>query len=687
MTSVKYYSRWMKEAGRGHLSVLVSGGSFLLCACSMLIRLQIDTEYTFFGIGNGMEVPVLCAALGLLIGFSEFFYLLQERKLEFYYSLPVKKGIIFRARYLHGVFAGLIPLLLYMVVCGVYQGSTDGEFLIYAGGYTARSILVYSGIFLLFYHIAMFSVVVSGRIITAIVTVILVLCSAQVFIQNICLVFAENLYRTFYRIPVLERIKELLVPWSLGSAMSGGKYLFEKEQVWAFAPDKGSICALFVWIAVLFAVSMFIHEKRKAESVGKCWVTAGCERSVEILLSVSAGLWCSAFCLEVGNPQKKGAAFAACVMLVIGGLAVCIVHWVMEKWVLKHSEKEKHNKLRLIPALSVVCLGILCGTGVQPYFDGFLPEKDNLAELQMCMYGMDMNREEYQNCMSGKQSYLIDRQLERYTVSKDGLAAGMEWLNQLLNVDYTTKISDGQFVKDTQKSEGNTAEEWTGITVCYRMKNGAEKYRTYPVDKKSFLAFEDVFESGEYKEVCYPVWENEGIEDERFIWDDGVTKQVIKLADSDKAGLKDIYQQDVEELKFTDLQTAPPIGIIEIKSDKWGETKQVTVYPFFEHTCRFLEEHGIQTEKTLFDYPIRSIRMMTYEPTSKGYVGGTLIHSYKQAEEIEQWKGRLMPEEFDRQPLLFMTDGEIEESEAEIEEPESGAVIHVKCKALPEKRK
>ena len=81
------------------------------------MRLSLDTSYTFFGIGNTVLLW-LSMGLGVLFSFLEFFYLLQQKKQDFYYSLPVKKGMIFWSRYTHGVIHFFLPFLLMISVCG-----------------------------------------------------------------------------------------------------------------------------------------------------------------------------------------------------------------------------------------------------------------------------------------------------------------------------------------------------------------------------------------------------------------------------------------------------------------------------------------------------------------------------------------------------------------------------------------
>ena len=124
MTSAKSFFNWIKEAERGHLTAFLSWSAFCIYCIIKITVLSVDTEYTFFGIGS-TELLYICTGLGVALGFTEFFYLLQPKKLALYYSLPVTKTCIFWTRYLHGLFHFLLPLSLSMAVLSIYQSSVD----------------------------------------------------------------------------------------------------------------------------------------------------------------------------------------------------------------------------------------------------------------------------------------------------------------------------------------------------------------------------------------------------------------------------------------------------------------------------------------------------------------------------------------------------------------------------------
>lgn len=127
-----------------------------------------------------------------------------------------------------------------------------------------------------------------------------------------------------------------------------------------------------------------------------------------------------------------------------------------------------------------------------------------------------------------------------------------------------------------------------------------------------------------------------------------------------------------------DLQTALPMGSLSVESEVYNRSTSVMIYPFFEKCTAFLEEHGVNLEKQVTDYPVQSVTVWEKRSMASGKTGGATMQRYEAEEEIAEWKGRLIPQKFCVQPLLYPVDM-TEEIEVEVIEPESGAVILVEC--------
>lgn len=588
MTSGKYCINWIKEAGRGHLVAILSWGSYLILLGGMMLRLQMNLLDTFFGMGANTGLYVLCAGLGLLIGILEFSYLLQERKQDFYFSLPVKKSTVFFTRYLHGLMHGLLPMVCYMLICGIYQSSFDSVFMEYSVGYTFQSILVYGILYLLFYHMMIFAVCVCGKWISVCGMILLLLFGVQVLLRNVCLVFMNGFYETFYRSPVLELLETLLVPWKLGQNLSG-QQLYEKFLLMEYRPETVQLLTGIAWVVLLLISSVLIQKHRKAESVGRIFTATLVERITEAALAILAGTGVAGLLLSVTSISEMSRFPAVLILLAAGLLTAFFIHVFIEYLVQNPFQTFARRKGQIVLEGTAVAIVVCVLTLGAEAYDNYLPKDDEVKSIGIALSGVDMDMDTYYSMKHTTDDYQTEALLKRYELSEEGKDAAMGWI-RLLN----------------GAGAENEESALTKVTVCFHKNNGKEAYRTYSVTEETLTAFANVYETEEYKQAAYPlITQNTEIsEGAGFVWDDGVSSQTLKLSDEEKKTFLELYQKDVAKLRMDDLKTAFPIGTMEIRSEVYDRSISAIIYPFFEKSCEFLRSHDADIEKELFDYPV-----------------------------------------------------------------------------------
>lgn len=640
MTSVRHFGSWIKESGRGHVTAAVSWGGLFIYTVVSIPGLRGDADF-FFGIGNE-NLFYLCILLGVLVSAAEFWYLEQPAKLDFYYSLPVKRGTVFWCRYVHGVLHVIVSLAVSMTALGIYGCRVDEDFLIYAGFYMFRSIIIFAAVFLTFYHIGIVSFLAGGRFVTVLVFFLLFTFSGQAVTEKIGRAYAAVYFKTFYRIPMLENIRETLTPGLLLRNLSGAS-LLDKREAFEYIPGQGTVLGAVLWVAVSFVLILYLERKRRVENVGRPFAFSGAERAFVFVLSVVPAL-----CF--GNLFTGS-----------GILFVFLFHILSELFTGSCGKTIFKRKGQLIlEGLTVLLAAGGFAAGAEA-FDSFFPEKDELVAVRVCVNGVDMPQKEYAKNTSGEESYTTERLLARYKLTGEGMTEALLWLEGL-----ERDISAGE-------------RAYTFVTVCYEGKNEKKKYRVYPVKEEEFQAFSEVFATKEYKEKAYPalLWENVG--ENSFIWKDGVRNhQILELSKEEKEEFLETYKEEVYAFQMEELRTEAPVGIVEMESDKWGETEELLIYPFLKKTYEFLLDHG-EIKEELTDYPVRSLRVLNSRPAGEGVTGGVTLERCETEEELEAWSGRLAWEELDVQPILYPL-GTGTEIEAEVEEPESGAVVTVKCR-------
>lgn len=666
MISAKYYSNWLREAGRGHIAVILTWGGFLFYLVLKIMELSGDTEYNFFGIGSG-ELYFLCAALGLALAFEEFFYLFQAKKQDFYYSLPVKKSTIFWSRYAHGVVQFFLPFLSVQIICALYEASRDSGFAVCAPGYMVRSIGLFLMVFLMFYHIGMLAVVVSGKIFTAVSMGLMFLFYAQILVQNIFLDLAGEIYQSFYRIPVMEEAGVLLVPGKLAGVLAGIQ-LFEKKEVFAYIPQGRYIFTAAAWVILCLILAACAQSRRRPEEIGRIFASTIAERVTEVMLALLAGLFVGSVAMSGFGAVKKGMIVTAGVLCVGGICGAFIIHVLCERLVQTPQKRLLRRRIQMALEGVSVCIIVLLFVGSRGAFDYYMPEDSKLEKLSMYVKGLDMEESKFVRDGSNEQ-YLIEERLRQYTMSDDGMRSGMEWLRDQ---------EAGQNQEDTDKLDKEGSGSITVVTVCYQLKDGTKRYRAYLVDEKALQKFSDTYETGEYKKIVYPLTTVESLEQERITWTDGVTEAVVRLSEDEKEDFLEAYKADVADMRMEELRTALPAGYIEVESQVSGIYTEAAVYPFFDRTCTFLAEHEVVVGRRLADYPVISLKVKENTEMITGVTGSVRMRFYDKEEEIAQWLDGLVPVDLAIQPLMNPVDTSVQ-VEAEVLDESTNSTVIVNC--------
>lgn len=682
MTSAKCFINWLKEAGRGHLAAFLGSGAMLVYSVLSITWLSFDTDYTYFGIGS-TELSWLGAGLGLAMAFLEFFYLFQQKKQDFYYSLPVKKSTVFWSRYVHGMIHSILPLALAISVCGIFQSAVDAEFAPFAWSYTGKSFLAAAGVFLIFYHIGVLCITVCGNVLSS-----LILCGVFIFyfrilIKSVFVTFAFGFFQTYYRIPIFEKLAEMLSPFSLAEALTG-RDVYEKPLVLRYIPSGDLIAAALVWIVLLFLLTAFAQRKRKTECTGRVFAVLAAERIAETGISFLAGVWAAGFVLDLSGMMEGSRLTAGILAAVISAAAAAAVHCILET-VLKSpgtglGKKIFRRKWQLVlSCAAAVAACMVFPVGASSY-DTYFPEE--AASVSISIDGLGMNYDIYTQVQGDREDYETDDQLVKYTLTGEGKSVALGWLRGIALEQGSVEAAPDSGMLSGADAEGSP---YTWAAVCYHLEDGSEHYRTYPISREETEAFAAVYETGEYKQIAYPAVNLSGVEEDRFTWDDGVTGTPLKMTAEDKERLVEAYQEDVAEFEMAVLTTALPAGNVEIRSSRSGNETDMVVYPFFERTCSILEEKGVDMAKTLKDYPVESVEVReSLFSAPAGSVGGVSRSFYEDPEEVAEWKGKLVPDELDVQPLLYPLDHS-KEIKAVIREEETNSLIQVDCVAMPGK--
>lgn len=684
MTSAKCFINWMREAGRGHLAAFLGWGAALVYTVFSITQLSFDTDYTYFGLGS-IELPWLGAGMGTVLAFLEFFYLLQQKKQDFYYSLPVRKGTVFWSRYVHGLLHSLLPLALAMAACGLFQSAVDVEFAPFAWSYTGKSFLAVAGVFLIFYHIGILCITVCGNVISALVMYGAFIFYFRVLVGNVFVTFTSGYYQTYYKIPLLEKLAAALSPFSLAQALTG-RSVYEKPLVLRFTPDISMIAAALAWIVLLLFLAGFAQRKRKTERTGRMFVVMPAERLAEAGISFLAGVWAAGFLLELSGLMEDSRLTAGILAVLISIAVAAAVHCLLEILLKTSGTGILRRKWQLvISCAAAVAVSVLFPVSAASY-DTYFPGE--AASVSVSIDGLGMSYDLYTQVQGSGEDYETEDQLAKYTLTGEGKSAALGWLQEIAGEQGHAQ-AQGQTEPGSGERNGTDADDSDGAytwgVVCYHLEDGSDHYRTYPLSREEVETFAAVYETAEYKQIAYPAVNLAEVGEDRFTWDDGVTGTALKLTAEAKERLLEAYREDVAEFEMTELTEALPSGTVEIRSSRNGNVTDMVVYPFFGRTCSILEENGVDMDKTLQDYPVESVEVReSLFSTPSGTVGGAGRSFYEKSEEVAKWKEKLVPEDLDVQPLLYPLDHS-KEIRAVVQETETNSLLQVDCAMMPGK--
>lgn len=662
MTSAKYFNRWFREAERSHLATVLSWGFLSLYMIMMLAELTVGSEYVFFGIGS-MELCNLCAGLGLAFSMIEFFYLFQGRQQDFYYSLPVKKSTVFLSRYVHGLVRFIAPLLLTQTILGAYGAMNSQKFAPYAGTYLGRSIGASLLVFLIFYHTGMLAVVIAGRLAGTMTAAVVFLFYFHAAVQYLFYGYVQEFYRYFYRIPLLEEAKELLTPFGIAKGLMGTE-VYDWQEVWEYAPEGKVIAAAVLWSCIFLGLAVLAHRSRKTEMTGRVFVCVLAERVLEGAVSLLGGMGLGLLLADMAQVKENGAALAVLAMGAGGIVGACGIHLLTE-YLLRMPGASLGRRKWQMCAASICAFAAGCAfLGNRAGFDGYVPERAQVLEVAVSVGGIDMGQKQFMRGENGDDSVAEERLL-RYSLAEDkSIDEGMAWIREV--------------VSGPEQGWETDAEHLTTATVCYHLKDGSRCYRRYPLNRAALQSFSRVYETEEYKKRAYPLAEVENIKKGQVTWSDGVTEKMLKMSESDKEELLAAYKGDIAGLRMDMLETALPVGFLEIISEVDGIYLETMIYPFFERTCKILEDTGADVGKSLADYQIGSVKVKTSSPAESGYSGGVHVQFFDKENDIARWNKKLIPEIFAVQPVLFPVDPSVR-AEVQVEDEAANGAVVVDC--------
>ncbi len=444
---------------------------------------------------------VTIVAMGILCALAVFSYLHSRKRLDFYYSLAIRRDTLFLVKYTAGTLTFVIPFLANQalaVLVGVLYGVMSAAVVQEMASASLLGILF----FLTSYSAAAVAVLLTGKTLTSVLAIgtlsvylpliWLVVCGCQqIFLPTLLpdgvtyLGGAYRLYMTSRRL-MLERSSPwiMILAWSPdGAAVRQGL-----TGMW---PDLGSICLFLVLPVIMTSLCLVLCRVRKTEAAGKALAFRWTEGLIKILLAVPVALFIGMAVYE----ELDSVVWEICFVAAFGALT-CVIMEFIYRWDIRQVLAHKwHIIVTLALSLAIFLFFRFDLAGVNTY----IPEKEELAAMSVrrsysdfCYYDDDGKRT--------KNEQDILRLLE---TDKVGLLYPL--------------AEDG--VRNVQ--ENDFEGDYVSLNVEYRLKSGRMVFRSYTVKSDLYnKAQRELMKDEEYRRRYYPIlsWDETQLEKVEEIW-------------------------------------------------------------------------------------------------------------------------------------------------------------------------
>ncbi len=466
------------------------------------VRVRSLTDVLYENVGFDKTLTtVTIVAMGILCALAVFSYLHSRKRLDFYYSLAIRRDTLFLVKYTAGTLTFVIPFLANQALA-VLVGALYGVMSAAVVQEMASASLLGILFFLTSYSAAAVAVLLTGKTLTSVLAigtlsvylplVWLVVCGCQEIFLPTLLPDGVSYLGGAYRLYLTSRrlMLEHSSPWIMILAWNpdGAAVRQGLTGIW---PDLGSICLFLVLPAAMTALCLALCRVRRTEAAGKALAFAWTEGLIKIMLAVPAALFIGMTVYE----ELDSVVWEICFVAAFGALG-CVIMEFIYRWDIRQALAHKwHIAVTLALSLAIFLIFRLDLAGINTY----LPEKEELAAMSVrrsysdfCYYNDDGKRT--------KNEQDILRLLE--TDKVDLLYPLAE--NGVRNVQ--KDAFDGQYVS---------------LNMEYRLKSGRTVFRSYTVDYDLYeSAARELMQDEEYRRRYYPIlsWDDERLKQIEDIW-------------------------------------------------------------------------------------------------------------------------------------------------------------------------
>ena len=561
-------------------------------AQDMIRRDVYNYASTFIGM-SGLKV-ILITISAAMIAFGGFAFLNDRVKLDFYESMPQKKGSRFAVIWINGVLIFIIPYLVGMLLSyAVLVANGYGD--VYAMSEAVKGFIYMLLFYLGVYNLFMFGMMLTGTTFAG-VCAFVTLSGYEFAMRGLITIFETTFFRYDYTLDNFFR--PIISPFGLITGI-----MSETPKL------KGNAAPYTLGLAVfdlaLLVLSYVVYMKRPREAAGKTLVFKRMGGIVKMLLAIPVSAMIAVMIaqkfVDAGKIDSKNMIILVCVTVVAAILCCVLIQGVFEQ------------DIRL--ALRKKTYWILCSAGAVLIFFGF---KDDLLDIDRYV----PNPSDVESVVFAPQGYdsqwggMVDEELNE--IGSDDFYLRYMHISDTEGVCELARLSIEKYDDAWEAAGGDEEQMWKSdnafspAVIMYRLKSGRMVARNYYVpvkDAEAIRLLDRIMSNEEFVNGYYPI----EIYDARAAIDsvdpyeldamytDGARMQ--RLDPDELLELISRYKKDMKNFSYKSRLDELPTGYIRfnIKGavrnqmysyDGFHVNQSLAIYPDMSECMGYLKDKG-----------------------------------------------------------------------------------------------
>ena len=574
-------------------------------------EIRISYFCQIMSLGN-VPLMLLICGLALINGIQGMMYLHSRMQLDVYGALPVRRTKLFNACYFNGILIFAVPYILmyWLTVLFVKPGIgglVTGPMYLYG----AASVLIVIVFYTAIYSIVVLAAVLTGNTVVAIMGAGVLTLFGSLYYAALYW-FKETFFVSWYAGYSYMSPTETLAYTSPVSALiflveETSKLIYGEEGI-GFAEGILKFTMIYLPVSVvLYLICVKLAAIRPSEAAGRAMAFKKTKPFIKVFITLPAALLAALMFFNIGSTKAGWYIFGLAAGLLIAHAVTQIIYEFDFKACIKGLGS---LAVAAVLAAAVSCIFIFDLFG----YDTCIPEPEKVSSAGFASEGIH-SRLEYNTAVIEPGSFHADYgwispadyRLEKMELKGGDIETlnviakqGVEWMRN----NRLKRIFGGQ--SDTEAEESGEGGKYFYSYVHYRLANGRDVYRSYPINYKDdeiLEAFAKLYAAKEYKEAVYPELLRDNDEIGELCYNNVSTRE--RTVDPERERLLEVYREELYATDWETLKDEYPLGqLISRVYDAEGRFMDnqfyMYIYPSMTKTIGILKELGVDPD-TVYD--------------------------------------------------------------------------------------